>query len=260
GQLAGQFHATFQVLLTDRLIGDAVIELGGVDHVTRCGQVRGPMADVGAHTEDLLQHQGPGSVTGGGEPSVHRQRATFGGNGDAVGGGICRHNYQCAPEQAAAPATTGVLHSGPGVVGGRVHTGPMSESGELRLQRLVAQRLAGPAWAGPAEAVRHLGAVQAQDLPGSLTSVALRTTGRTVAQVREALDRGEIVRTWPMRGTLHLVPAEDAGWMAALTGERVTVGIRRRLREVGLEEASVARAETIAAEVLAAAESVSRAQ
>ncbi|HLR27915.1 MAG TPA: winged helix DNA-binding domain-containing protein [Ruania sp.] len=136
----------------------------------------------------------------------------------------------------------------------------MSESGELRLQRLVAQRLAGPAWAEPAEAVRHLGAVQAQDLPGALTSVALRTTGRRAAQVRDALNRGEIVRTWPMRGTLHLVPAEDAGWMTALTGRRVTAGIRRRLQEVGIEEVSVARAEEVAAEVLAAAESVSRAQ
>src|SRR5699024_3832765 len=224
--------------------------------------------DVGAHAEDLLQYQCPGSAAGGGEPSVHRQRAAFGGNGDAVGVGISRRKYRCAPDAPAAQGRKGrrrhYLASRGGEpgwsVGAHVHTGPMSESGELRLQRLVAQRLAGPAWAGPAEAVRHLGAVQAQDLPGSLTSVALRTIGRTVAQVREALDRGEIVRTWPMRGTLHLVPAEDAGWMAALTGERVTVGIRRRLREVGLEEASVARAETIAAEVLAAAESVSRAQ
>ena len=64
-------------------------------------------------------------------------------------------------------------------------------------------------------AVRWLTCVQAQDLPGALTSVALRVDGGTRADVVAALDAGEVVRSWPMRGTLHFTAAEDIGWMAA---------------------------------------------
>ena len=77
-------------------------------------------------------------------------------------------------------------------------------TGELSLLRMAAQRLIGPRWATPAEAVRWLTAVQGKDLPGALMSVALRTAGGTRAGVVAALDAGEVVRSWPMRGTLHL--------------------------------------------------------
>src|SRR5699024_6039534 len=112
-------------------------------------------------------------------------------------------------------------------VGGAGQTDPMAVNQEIALLRLVAQRLAGPRWTTPADAVRHLGAVQAQDLRGALTSVALRVAGGTSSAVRTALDEGRIVRTWPMRGTLHFVPAEDAGWMMAITGSRMDTSLRR---------------------------------
>ena len=65
--------------------------------------------------------------------------------------------------------------------------------------RMAAQRLVGPRPASPVEAVRWLTAVQAQDLPGALTSVALRTDGGTRAAVTAALDAGEVVRSRPPR-------------------------------------------------------------
>src|SRR5690625_4294161 len=104
---------------------------------------------------------------------------------------------------------------------------------------MVAQRLAGPRWQTPLEAVRHLGAVRAQDLPGALTSVALRVLRGSREDVRAALNSGQIVRTWPMRGTLHLVPAEDAGWMMAITGDRIESGLRTRLTEMGIDDAAL---------------------
>jgi len=45
----------------------------------------------------------------------------------------------------------------------------------LALLRVVAQRLAGPRPAGPADVVAHLSALQGQDLPGAVRAVALRT-------------------------------------------------------------------------------------
>ncbi|MBB1030625.1 winged helix DNA-binding domain-containing protein, partial [Dietzia sp. SLG310A2-38A2] len=63
--------------------------------------------------------------------------------------------------------------------------------------------------------------MQGQDLPGVLESVALRSLGpdggpARIADVRAALADGSVVRSWPMRGTLHLVPGEDLGWMVGV--------------------------------------------
>jgi hypothetical protein len=106
---------------------------------------------------------------------------------------------------------------------------------EVALLRLVAQRLAGPRAASPRDAVAHLTAVQAQDLPGALRSVALRS-GTAPGAVVDALDAGDVVRTWPMRGTLHLVPAQDAPWLVALLTERPRAAGERRRGQLGLTD------------------------
>ena len=118
----------------------------------------------------------------------------------------------------------------------------MTTAPDLALLRLVAQRVAGPPPATAAEAVRLLTCVQGQDLPGALTSVALRTAQRTRAGVEAALDAGEVVRSWPMRSTLHLVPAEDLHWLLELCGPRVLAGAARRRAVLGLTEADTERA------------------
>ena len=118
----------------------------------------------------------------------------------------------------------------------------MTTARDLALLRLVAQRVAGPPPADAAEAVRLLTCVQGQDLPGALTSVALRTAQRTRAGVAAALDAGEVVRSWPMRSTLHLVPAEDLHWLLELCGPRVLAGAARRRAVLGLTEADTERA------------------
>lgn len=121
---------------------------------------------------------------------------------------------------------------------------------ELALLRIAAQGLAGPGLGSPAEVVRWLGAIQAQDYPGALTSVALRTAVRSRTEVEAALDAGEVVRSWPMRGTLHLVPAADLGWMLAVAAPRVLAQTERRRTQLGLDATAVARAGAIAVEAL----------
>lgn len=118
----------------------------------------------------------------------------------------------------------------------------MTTPRDLALLRLVAQRVAGPPPADAAEAVRLLTCVQGQDLPGALTSVALRTAERTRAGVEAALDAGQVVRSWPMRSTLHLVPAEDLHWLLELCGPRVLAGAARRRAVLGITEADTERA------------------
>lgn len=82
-------------------------------------------------------------------------------------------------------------------------------------------------------------AMQAQDYRGGLWSVGVRTPDLTEADVERALLNREIVRTWPMRGTLHLVAAADARWLPELLGPRASQSAAGRRRALGLDEAAV---------------------
>lgn len=117
----------------------------------------------------------------------------------------------------------------------------MTTQREVALLRLVAQRIAGAGFATAADAVGWLTCVQAQDFPGALTSVALRVRNGTRRSVEAALDAGVVVRSWPMRGTLHLVPAADLPWMLALGTPRILASTVRRRREVGIDDTDLPR-------------------
>ena len=118
----------------------------------------------------------------------------------------------------------------------------MTAREDLGPLRLAAQRLVGEREPTPADAVRRLLALQGQDLPGALLSVALRTSARSRADVVAALDDGRVVRSWPMRGTLHLVAAEDLPWMLEHLGTRALGGVAKRWANLGLDEAQCERA------------------
>ena len=120
----------------------------------------------------------------------------------------------------------------------------------LGLQRLAALRLVGERCAGPAEAAAWLGCAQGQDLPGVLESIALRTVSGSVDEVRAAFDEGRLVRSWPMRGTLHVVAAEDLAWMLPLGTPRPLAAAAQRRGGLGLTDATIERAGEVAAEVL----------
>lgn len=113
------------------------------------------------------------------------------------------------------------------------------EQSEIARRRLASQQIAPPAGGGPAEVVRRLGALQAQDYHAALWAVGLRS-GATEREVVVALAAGQIVRTWPMRGTIHLVPPADVRWMLGLLTPRVVQRSQGRLRQLGLDGAALA--------------------
>ncbi|MDQ1726824.1 MAG: hypothetical protein QOK14_869 [Frankiaceae bacterium] len=127
----------------------------------------------------------------------------------------------------------------------------MTAAAEIPLLRLAAQRLAGGFLPTATDAVRWMTASQGQDLRGAMTSVALRTGGGSSADVRAAFDRGEIVRSWPMRGTLHIVAAEDLPWMLHVAAGRVMSGAAARWRALELDDATVKSAHDVAVTALA---------
>ncbi len=92
------------------------------------------------------------------------------------------------------------------------------------------------------EVVTHLGAMQAQDYASGLWSLGARLPGSTATDVVAALEQREAIRTWPMRGTIHLVPARDAHWMLATTGVRTLRVSARRRTELGIDDSVAQRA------------------
>lgn len=88
--------------------------------------------------------------------------------------------------------------------------------------RMRRQFLDRPIDAPVVDVVRRLAGVQAQVASSAELAVALRrSTGTTdtagaVGTVRDALDDRSVVKTWAMRGTLHVLPADTAGAFLSL--------------------------------------------
>src|SRR5436190_18782677 len=91
----------------------------------------------------------------------------------------------------------------------------------MRYLRLQRQHLSGSKLNDPAEVVRSLLAVQAQDYYGAKWALAQRTTGCKDTQVESAFNEGRILRLHVMRPTWHFVGPEDVRWLVKLTAPRV---------------------------------------
>lgn len=128
----------------------------------------------------------------------------------------------------------------------------------LRDARLRAQRLSAPA-SDVAAAARHMTATQAQEFWGGRWALAVRTQGEpTLRDVDAAFERGEIVRSWTQRGTVHIIDPRDLEWMLSVTSarqERQAAGIHRSL---DIDDDPLARAESAARAALRAGNRLTR--
>jgi len=124
----------------------------------------------------------------------------------------------------------------------------MSEIGTRRLRN---QLVLGNQPETPRNAVATLGAVQAQDYLGALWAVGLRMHAGGEEDVERALEERSIVRTWPLRGTLHFVAAEDVRWMIELlAGRIVRRHAARQEREHGLNASVLRRSRDVVKDAL----------
>ncbi len=91
-----------------------------------------------------------------------------------------------------------------------------------RRARLRGQCLDGPPPSDVPWALARAFALQSQEHAAARLGLRARTQGVDDAEVRRAGDEERsVVRTWAMRGTLHLLPAVDVRWVVALLGPRV---------------------------------------
>jgi hypothetical protein len=116
----------------------------------------------------------------------------------------------------------------------------------LSQRRLRNQYVNGSRLEDPAEVVRALCAVQAQDYYSALWAIGLRLRDGCEADVEQAIIERRIVRTWPMRGTLHFVAAEDVHWLIELLAPRILQrNAARLLRDFVIDRPLIRRASKI---------------
>lgn len=127
-------------------------------------------------------------------------------------------------------------------------------------KRLRSHRLSAPA-PTVAAAAAHILATQGQEFWGGRWALAVRTRGApALTDVDAAFDGGEIVRSWTMRGTIHVIPARDLAWVLSLTAERQSRGAAAVHRREGIDAEVLARAERVTRAALAGGGRLTRAE
>jgi hypothetical protein len=113
-------------------------------------------------------------------------------------------------------------------------------SEEIRYLRLRAQHLVPERIPVPGSVTQLLGdicGVQAQEPAAAALAVRARSKGLVAADVEQArISERSIMRTWCMRGTLHLLAAHDQKWLLSLHGQEFIRKSQRRYEELGLSE------------------------
>ena len=122
------------------------------------------------------------------------------------------------------------------------------------------QRLMKPAFRSPADVVRWFGAIQSQDFAGSLWAIGLRMREACETDVERAIAERSILRTWPIRRTIHLVPAEDARWMVRLLAPRQIARMALYYRKLAITDRKLDRAGKVLHASLAGGKQLTRAE
>lgn len=117
--------------------------------------------------------------------------------------------------------------------------------------RLENQCLTRTEFTGPVDVVRWFGAIQSQDLPASLYAIGLRMRHATEAIIEGALADGSIVRSWPMRRTIHCMAAEDTRWMVRMLAPRGIARMKPYHRAMNITDDDLARAGNVLESALA---------
>jgi Winged helix DNA-binding domain len=88
----------------------------------------------------------------------------------------------------------------------------------------------------PVDVVRQAGPIQAQEPRAARLAFRARARGPTAADVdRARTEERSLLRAWCMRKTVHLICAEDAGWLLPLFADTIVRWSRKRLADFGLE-------------------------
>lgn len=110
----------------------------------------------------------------------------------------------------------------------------------------------------PENIINWYGAIQAQDYPSSKWAIGLRVPGSTDQTIEETIAKGKIVRSWLMRGTLHITTGEDIHWILDLLAPRIIKSTAGRNRQLELDEATFSKSNNLLSRLLHGGKQISR--
>lgn len=134
----------------------------------------------------------------------------------------------------------------------------MERAVDIGSLRLCGQQIAQTKFTDPHQVVAWMGGMQGQDFPGLKWSIGLRLKHATEADINLAFDEHKIIRTWPMRGTLHVVAAEDVRWILSLTSPKNLSGSQKRRDALELDDKTLVRCHQVFSKVLQGGKELSR--
>jgi hypothetical protein len=103
------------------------------------------------------------------------------------------------------------------------------------LARAGAQLLVERDAAGPESVARRMLAVQGQAFGPARWALGARSVSTTLSDVDALFDEGTLVRTWTMRGTLHIVGADDVRLMLTATADKQRHLAQQVMRRDGMD-------------------------
>jgi len=106
---------------------------------------------------------------------------------------------------------------------------------DVAQQRLYNQHISHQHFTQPAEIVKYMGAIQAQDYAGAKWAVGLRLKNSSDAAVDQAMASGAIIRTHVLRPTWHFVAPDYLRWMLDLSATRIAALAAGHYRQLKLD-------------------------
>lgn len=116
--------------------------------------------------------------------------------------------------------------------------------------RLLNQQISARNFKTPEEIVAWQLGFQAQDFTSSKWAIGMRLSNTTEAEVEKALLERKIIRSWPMRGTIHIIAAADVHWMFDLLKPHILRIHASVFREQNLNEAILLKSNDVLQQLL----------
>jgi hypothetical protein len=116
--------------------------------------------------------------------------------------------------------------------------------------RLINQQIVETSFKSPVEMVQWFGAVQGQEYAQTKWGLGLRLSHLKDADIENAINEGEILRTHLLRPTWHFVAADNIRWLLTLTAPRVHIANGYMYRKMELDEKTFSRCIDIIIKIL----------
>ncbi|TWI94372.1 winged helix DNA-binding protein [Mucilaginibacter frigoritolerans] len=131
---------------------------------------------------------------------------------------------------------------------------------DIAQQRIYNQYIVNAVFKQPADIVKYMGAIQAQDYAGAKWAVGLRLKNGKDAAVDKALADGSIIRTHVLRPTWHFVSPYDLRWMLDLTAARIKAAAAPWYKKLELDAAVLKKCNDVLARALEGNKQLNRAE